>query len=178
MNNVYYDTGINAQEYHNQIGDWYHVPHVSIKDTVYKRMKQGEYTRDELTEDGLHPNDNGHGLVADEIIKLLEETVKNMDDEIADKDSYEIMPEAMTDNAYENARCLTIREISPKLEGFRTDTEEKTGLLDYFKNGWIGKKCGDKISFEVEASCIAVQYRKTIKKLLLSQKKLLYQKKH
>ena len=78
LNNVYYDTGINAQEYHNQIGDWYQVPHVSIKDTVYKRMKQGEYTRDELTEDGLHPNDKGHGLVADEIIKLLEETVKNM----------------------------------------------------------------------------------------------------
>ena len=42
--------------------------------------------------------------------------------------------------ATENARCLTIREISPELEGFRADTGEKTGHLDHFKNGWIGKK--------------------------------------
>lgn len=39
--------------------------------------------------------------------------------------------------ATENARCLTIREISPELEGFRADTGEKTGHLDHFKNGWI-----------------------------------------
>ena len=41
--------------------------------------------------------------------------------------------------ATENARRLTIREISPELECFRADTEEKTGHLDHFKNGWIGK---------------------------------------
>lgn len=72
------------------------------------------------------------------------------------------MPEPMTANAYEQAKRLTIREISPKLDGFYTDTVEKTGHLDHFKNGWIGKKEGDKITFEVEASCIAVQYRKTV----------------
>ena len=37
------------------------------------------------------------------------------------------------------------------------------GHLDHFKNGWIGKRPGDRIVFEVEASCIAVQYRKTIR---------------
>lgn len=72
------------------------------------------------------------------------------------------MPESLTQNAYEDARRLTIREISPKLEGFRADTKEKLGHLDHFKNGWIGKKSGDKITFNVETSCIAVQYRKTI----------------
>ena len=68
----------------------------------------------------------------------------------------------MTDNAYEDVRRYTMREICPKLDGFRTDTEEKKGHLDHFKNGWIGKKAGDRILFEIEASCIAVQYRKTI----------------
>ena len=33
---------------------------------------------------------------------------------------------------------------------------------NHWKNGWIGQKAGDKITFAVEASCIAVQYRKTI----------------
>ena len=70
----------------------------------------------------------------------------------------------LTANAYENARRLTIRELSPKLEGFRADPEEKLGHLDHWKNGWVGQKPGDKITFEVDASCIAVQYRKTIRR--------------
>lgn len=159
LNNVFYDTGVNAQEYHNAIGNWYKVPHVSIKNTVYQRMKLGEFTREEITPDGLHPNDKGHALVANEIIKFLE-MVRISKDEQEYNSS---LPVAKTANAYENAKRLTIREVTPELHGFRADTREKTGHLDHFKNGWIGKKKGDAIRFEVEGSCIAVQYRKTIK---------------
>lgn len=160
LNNVFYDTGTNAQEYHNAVGDWYQVSHVSIKDTVWQRMKAGEYERIDLTPDGLHPNDKGHGLVAGEIIAFLEDVKVHLE-ETEEENSF---PNAMTENAYEYARRLTIREVSPVLEGFRADTEEKTGHLDHFKNGWIGKQAGDKITFDIEASCIAVQYRKTISK--------------
>lgn len=159
LNNVFYDTGKNAQEYHNQVGGWYHLPHVSIKDTVWQRMKAGEFTREEITPDGLHPNDKGHGLVAGEIISCLEQVRKHMWED----ETEQPFPPAMTENAYENAKRLTIREICPELYGFRADTREKTGHLDHFKNGWIGKRSGDRIVFEVEASCIAVQYRKTIR---------------
>ena len=159
LNNVFYDTGLNAQEYHNAVGNWYQVPHVSIKDTLYQRMKRGEYTREELTSDGLHPNDKGHKLVADEIISFLEKVLADTKEEEPC-----LIPAPMTANAYEDARRLTIRELSPDLDGFRADTEEKTGHLDHFKNGWIGKKAGDKLEVELEASCIAVQYRKTIQK--------------
>lgn len=48
----------------------------------------------------------------------------------------------MTENAYENAKRLTIREISPKLCGFHADTEEKTGHLDHLKMDGSGKKPG------------------------------------
>ena len=75
----------------------------------------------------------------------------------------EPLPSAMTDNAYEEALRLTIREICPKLDGFRADTREKNGHLDHFRNGWIGRREGDRILFEIEASCIAIQYRKTIR---------------
>lgn len=169
LNNVYYDTGVNAQEYHNAVGDWYGLAHVSIKDTLYQKVKQGIYTREELTPDGLHPNDKGHGLVAEEVIKFLE----SVRQELAVVEVEEVLPKPMTENAYEQAKRLTIREISPELLGFRTDTEEKLGHLDHFKNGWIGRKAGDKIRFTVKASCIAVQYRKTIKKPALRAKMIL-----
>lgn len=159
LNNVFYDTGANAQEYHNAVGNWYQVPHVSIKDTLYQRMRRGEYTREELTSDGLHPNDKGHKLVADEIISFLEKVLADTKEEEPC-----LIPEPMTANAYEEAKRLTIRELSPDLNGFRADTEEKLGHLDHFKNGWIGKSAGDTIEVELEASCIAVQYRKTVQK--------------
>ena len=173
LNNVYYDTGKNAQDFHNAVGDWYHIPHISIKDTIYQEMLRGRYTREELSPDGLHPNDKGHMLVAEKITDLLEEVRNHMTEVEEDVE----LSEPMTENAYENARRLTIREISPDLAGFRADTEEKTGHLDHFKNGWIGKMPGDKITFEVDASCIAVQYRKTIHKPALRAKLVLDGKK-
>ncbi len=160
LNNVFYDTGENAQQVHNQVGDWYGLPHVSIKDTVYEQIKKGIYTREELTPDGLHPNDKGHKLVAGEIIKFLEQVKGDMEH----KELEEQVKEPMTKNSYEHAKRLTIREISPKCNGFYADTNEKMGHLDHFKNGWIGKKAGDKIVFEIEAENIAIQYRKTIQR--------------
>lgn len=165
LNNVFYDTGENAQEYHNAVGARYGIPYVSIKDTVYKRMKAGEYSREELTSDGLHPNDKGHELVAKEMIAFLQQVKEQKQ---SSEDVKNELPKPLTANAYEYARRLTIREVSPKLAGFRADTEEKTGHLDHFKNGWIGRRPGDTIRFETEASCIAVQYRKTVHKPALT----------
>lgn len=188
LNNVFYDSGKNAQDLHNQIGDYYGVPHVSIRESIYADMKAGKYTREQLTPDGLHPNSFGHGLVAQQIINYLE---KMLEKEVArkelskdfsrdllsekgfrgqsvvqkkgtDKKEGTLLPESLTSNTYENTKRFTIREISPKLNGFLPDTREKKGMLDHFKNGWIGKKAGDSITFTLEASNIAVQYRKTI----------------
>ena len=170
LHNVFYDTGVNAQETHDKVGEWYGLPHVSIKDTIYQRMKKGEFALEELTPDGLHPNDKGHALAAGELIRLLERAKEGMED---GKEERPALPSLMTPNAYEHAKRLTIREISPVLDGFRADTEEKTGHLDAFKNGWIGKKAGDRIIFELKASCIAVQYRKSVTKPALSAELIL-----
>ena len=169
LNNVYYNSGKNAQDYHNKVGAWYGIPCVSMKDTLYQRMREGQYLQEELTQDGLHPNDYGHELVAAEIIAVLEQVKAHAEEQEEDPP----LPEPMTANAYENARRLTIQEITPELMGFKADTEEKTGRLDLFKNGWIGKREGDRISFELEASCIAVQYRKAVAKPALRAKLIL-----
>lgn len=174
LNNVCYDTGENVQEYHNAVGDYYHVPHVSIKDTLYQKMMAGMYAREELTQDGLHPNDKGHELITEEIVNLLEQVRADMEQQETIEEVQKVqLPMPVTANAYEHAKRLTIREISPALLGFRADPEEKTGHLDIFRNGWIGKQAGEKIVFEVTASCIAVQYRKTIKKPALRAKLIL-----
>lgn len=221
LNNIYYDSGKTAQNFHNEIGDYYGVPHVSIRESIYADMKAGKYTKEQLTPDGLHPNSFGHGLVAQQIINYLEEVKEVLDEkkgrlldgiekkmeirqekEIASKELLKdfskdllleeefgeqsivqkkkadkkeeiLLPKSLTPNTYENTKRFTIREISPKLNGFLPDTREKKGMLDHFKNGWIGKKAGDSITFTLEASNIAVQYRKTINRPALRAKLVL-----
>ena len=136
LNNIYYDTGLTTEDDHVEVGSYYGVPHVSIRDSVYKDLHAGRYaSRELLSPDGLHPNDFGHGLVAGEITRFLA-GVNARRDEPEEELPF---PAPLTANAYENARRLTIREICPKLEGFCADSAEKMGHLDHWKNGRIGR---------------------------------------
>ncbi len=186
LNNVFYDTGKNAQDYHNRIASHYGIPHVSIKDTIYPRVESGEIVRADITPDNLHPNDKGHRLVADEICKLLEsikaevEKEENTAGENAKTESQAentagkstttetkitasvSLPAPLTANAYEHSCLIQIQDNAAILEGFQVDPIEKKGMLDIFKNGWTATHTNDKISFEIECSCLAVQYRKSV----------------
>ena len=167
LNNVFYDTGKNAQDYHNRIADHYGIPHVSIKDTVYPDVESGKIVRADITPDNLHPNDKGHRLVADEICKLLDSIKAEVEEEtIAGKrtktDESILLPAPLTENAYEYSRLIQIQDNEAILDGFLVDPIEKKGMLDIFKNGWTAAHTNDKISFEIECSCLAVQYRKSV----------------
>lgn len=167
LNNVFYDTGKNAQDYHNRIADHYGIPHVSIKDTVYPDVESGKIVRADITPDNLHPNDKGHRLVADEICKLLDSIKAEVEEEtIAGKstktEASALLPAALTENAYEHSRLIQIQDNEAIPDGFLVDPIEKKGMLDIFKNGWTAAHTNDKISFEIECSCLAVQYRKSV----------------
>ena len=172
LNNVFYDTGKNAQDYHNRIADHYGIPHVSIKDTVYPDVESGKSVRADITPDNLHPNDKGHRLVADEICKLLdsikaeveEETIagENIEGKSTKTEASVLLPAPLTENAYEHSRLIQIQDNEAILDGFLVDPIEKKGMLDIFKNGWTAAHTNDKISFEIECSCLAVQYRKSV----------------
>lgn len=172
LNNVFYDTGKNAQNYHNRIADHYGIPHVSIKDTVYPDVESGKIVRADITPDNLHPNDKGHRLVADEICKLLDSIKAEMEEETIAGENIEgkstkteasvLLPAPLTENAYEHSRLIQIQDNEAILDGFLVDPIEKKGMLDIFKNGWTAAHTNDKISFEIECSCLAVQYRKSV----------------
>lgn len=172
LNNVFYDTGKNAQDYHNRIADHYGIPHVSIKDTIYPDVESGKIVRADITPDNLHPNDKGHRLVADEICKLLdsikaeveEEAIagENIEDKSMKTEESILLPAPLTENAYEHSRLIQIQDNEAILDGFLVDPIEKKGMLDIFKNGWTAAHTNDKISFEIECSCLAVQYCKSV----------------
>lgn len=162
MNNVRFDTGENAEEIHLPVAQAYGVPMVSMKSAIWPEIQAGNIEASAISQDMLHPNDEGHRLIADVIISLLEQIYNSLDIvEEGDK----TLPLPITKNRYENAFRINrnnMAEYGVLLEGFEVDKRKKREYLDIFSEGFTATKVGDSITFKVRGTEIAIQYRKTI----------------
>ena len=162
LNNAFYDTGVSVEEEHNAIASHYGIPHMSVRDRILPRIEKGTYVREDLSPDGLHPNDTGHRLIAEELMKVL------LGDENLKSELYETpLPEPFTQNNYEYTVRLDCRNSSPTLFGFTPDTKNigrEEDCQNFFKNGWMASHVGDRFALDIEGSGIAVVYRKTIRR--------------
>lgn len=171
VNNVFYDSGKNAQSIHNKIGAHYNIPCISMQSSIYPEVANGNIPNRLITPDDLHPNDLGHKLVASVIIYYLEKVLEEVkllsyDNSIDNEKSISKnqLPSPLTANTYEHAYIYDNRNCSPKALGFYADPAVQLAITDIFKNGWISEGLGSKIHFDVEGSGIAIQYRKSVKK--------------
>ena len=84
----------------------------------------------------------------------------------ADDNSEEIMiPAPLTRNRYEYSIKYDNRNSGNVLrasEGFQADERPREAVRDCFKEGYTATDKGSFMEYEVEGSCIAVQYRRTI----------------
>ena len=161
VNNVFYDDGHNAQKEHVEVGAYYHIPCVSIKDSVYPQIVNGSIERREITPDDLHPNDEGHKVVADMITYFLEKVYAELEVEEA---VVELKPRALTRNHYAITHRYQNHNCEPENNGFHVDLRDQEAVYDNFKRGWYTKQQGASLVFHVTGTEIAVQYRKTIHK--------------
>lgn len=163
FNNAFYDDGRNAEEIHNRVGRFYDLPIVSMKESIYNEIRKKNLDAALISPDNLHPNDLGHRMVAGVIILLLDRIYDLViHDRIPDQ-SYRLPEKTLTKNRYFHAAVLNNADLSPGLCGFIKDETGKEGSWDVFKNGWMGRKSGSRISFEVRGSFLSVQYRKYAK---------------
>lgn len=160
IHNAFYETGSTAERIHSEIGKHYGLTCLSMKNTVIATVARGIINSKEISPDGLHPNDAGHELLA----KLVTSWLTGVAAEATDEDSATAtaLPAPLTANAYEHAVRLQNYNCTPKTDGFYADTEQKHGITDIFKCGFIGTKKGDRISFNIEGSEIAIQYRRSV----------------
>lgn len=160
LHNVYYDDGRNAQKYHQRVAEHYQLPAVSMRESIYRLIQEGSCREEDITPDHLHPNDAGHRLLADILIFQLEKIYE----ELLCGEMEPICPQPLTANRFEKAKRWQITNARPRLNGFLADGREKTGMLDLYKNGWTGIREGDVITFSLQASCIAVQFLRSVKR--------------
>lgn len=171
MNNVMYDSGKSAEEQHLEVAKHYNVPMLSMERTIFSQIKAGTIKASDITPDNLHPNDEGHRLVASVIIEFLEEVYLAITDgeKYVPKTNRASLPSPITQNAYEQSICIKSYSMDDsrykiKCDGFVPDTEPKKDYHDFFSEGFIGKNVGDSISFSAECTGIAIQYTKTVNK--------------
>ena len=166
VHNVYYNNGANAQLVHGRIGRHYDLPSVSMQSTIYPEVVSGRISNRDITPDDLHPNDEGHGLVASVITYFLEQIRADVCKSAAVEWKETVrkgLPSPLTANAYENSARYQNENSTPELFGFVADTRPQDDITDCFKKGWMASDTGDSIIFAVEGTCIAVQYRKSVK---------------
>lgn len=160
LNHVNYANGENTQLIHNKIAKHYGIPCISLKNSLYPCVKLGLLLKEDITPDDLHPNDTGHKLISDIVNGVLEHIYleRNIKQEKID------LPKPLTRNAYEKARIYQNKDSNFIARGFICDQTIKEDIRDIFKSGWYGENEGDALTFYLEGSEIAIQYRKTIQK--------------
>lgn len=160
VHNVFYNNGANAQLYHARVGRHYDLPCISMQSSIYPEVVAGRIANRDITPDDLHPNDDGHALVAKVITYFLEKVLKEVD--VAELPTPGLAA-SLTENTYENSVRYQNYNSTPLPEGFAADTQTQTDITDCFKHGWTAKEQGAKIRFEIEGTGISVQYRKSVK---------------
>lgn len=159
VHNICYDTGVSAERKHREIGTHYHLSSVSMKTAIYPEILSGAIQNRLITPDDLHPNSDGHALVAEVITDFLDKVYVQM----MEKEEPFSMPQPLTANAYGQAVRYQNHNSTPVCDGFTADHTLKRYVNDMFRCGWTAKEKNASISFEVEGTEIAVQYRKSVK---------------
>ena len=167
---IYYQNGMNAERVHAKICRHYKLPVVSMR-PLYQRLLDGELEMNEITTDGLHPNDYGHKLVADLIIEKLEvymvEAEENRKKDVCGENMTAVSEKIaapLTANQYEHAVRYNNLSCLPQMEGFESDTRIPADITDCFAKGWTAKENGARITFSAECTELAIQYRRSLKK--------------
>lgn len=162
INNMFYDSGFNAQASHNEIAIAYELPILSVKDSLYPEILDKNLEASSLTPDNLHPNDTGHRLISEMISSFLTSIKWKIDDSSIEEQEGKY--KAVTKNRFEDLKRIQTYNSTPILKGFTQDDSVQECISDNFKRGWQASTLGDCISFDVECSSIGVQYRQTIHK--------------
>lgn len=169
VHNVRYNDGGNAEAIHLPVGKHYNLPSVSMKSTIYELVATGKISNRDVTEDDLHPNDAGHGLVAEVITYYLKQVKAKAEELQAKASDAEVtrcavtaLPAPITANGYENAHRYRNDELQVvSNEGFVKDETPQSCVSDCFKKGFTASNLNDKIVFIVEGESIGVQFKRT-----------------
>ena len=124
-----------------RIGHHYNLPMISVVDALEPCFDDGTLQWSDYGADDVHPNPDGHRMIADLIGAFLESVRLDRRDE-ADSP----LPPVMTGEIYRNAVLLGSDELTPLSLGSFT---VKPDTFRQFRNGWTSAAPGAPLVFEL-----------------------------
>lgn len=172
VHNVKYDDMSSAEDKHLIVGKYYNLPSVSMKHSVYPLVANKTIGSRDITKDDLHPNDDGHMLLARLVTNYLDKVYENLESDSEcenlllnkEEGSGKDLPKPLTSNGYENSKRLNNRNYEPECSGFERDDTVQNHITEIFRYGYTAWNEGSSIKFTADCSSIAVQYRKSVNK--------------
>jgi lysophospholipase L1-like esterase len=163
LNMVQYDNGVNAQGIHGEVAEYYDLPQISMKDSIYKEIQLKRLKSTDVSEDMIHPNDRGHEFAAELITYYLDKVINEMQTGTysVNESQIKILKDPSMILVSDHSKLYNNINVNPKLDGFTKDSQKQNGITDIFKNGWSAKEEGNRLVFEVEGSQFTLCYRKT-----------------
>lgn len=150
------DKGYSSEESKIEIGLHYDVTILSYKSSVYAAVERGEIIWEDIADDFIHPDNQGHLMIAEIIIYNLEQLSNKIDDEVV----LDIeIPQPITDAYYTNTKLLTNETLDVSvLGGFEKDNNASWVL----PLGYRAVTNGKEMVFEVEAKTIVLVYNQIV----------------
>ena len=149
------DAGENAQESHIKVAKHYNVPYISYRDAVWPDVENGTLKWSTLANDGVHPIDAGHKLVADLVSDYLG---KAMGKNIVDYKDIDCS-EALTGFKYQNAAIYHAGQIEPESYGCFKIADE---LVNDVRGVWMAEENGEPLVFKFKnAHRVFLQFERT-----------------
>lgn len=137
------------------IGHHYNLPMISIVDALEPCFEDGTLQWSDYGADGVHPNSDGHRMIADLIGSFLESVRIDRRDE-----SDFPLPPVMTSEIYRNADLFGSDELTPVSFGSFTANPDS---FRQFRNGWTSAAPGEPIIFELNCRTAMLLIHRSIK---------------
>ena len=135
--------GPGVQDEQIVIGRHYDLPMIAVSDAIWPELQSGVRRWEDYSGDSVHPNDNGHELIATLVNDYLGEVYAAKDTAV---DTEQPMPAPLISTDFEQAYMLDHRTLPAiKLGGF---VKHERGF-EHFHHAWFAECGGDAMEFEV-----------------------------
>jgi hypothetical protein len=138
--------GLNVQCWHRLVGEHYGLPMISFRDAVWPEIEAGHWTWEDVIADAVHPNDLGHRIAADCVIRFLEGVRVNLPEDAGLPEIRPIPPPRFS-SRFEHVGYVRAEDLNPvSNDGWRLEKG------DWHGQWWICRRPGAAVEFEFEGT--------------------------
>lgn len=138
------EMGYTCQGHMQAIGEYYSLPMISCGDALLPEVEANRMEWPDFLTDNIHPNENGHKLMAEFIIHYLERVIKTVDDL-----EYGMPKIPFYGNSFENLKLLDASNA--QIASIGSFNGKDTSFR--FHNGWKHTGSSGEIGFMTALEC-------------------------